>query len=683
MGRIRFALTNLIFWPILIATIFFIENIALSSAEFPKLQDFTFYFLAGFIFVLLLIYYLLEHIKNKVKCDWVLLIGLLIFFACGMFAIWYNPEVITGVNDLNETPVNYEITIPFKTKLFHSIRFGVLLIVLYTFLFTQSRKTLRHKFLLWFAYCFIIYTIVTIGYSLVTEFDVYKGILTGKNTGDNSVKSFYMNPNTYGGGLLSGIIACAAINLRKSRWWTYPLILLFLSALVFTSCFTSFALALIFVIIYMLIEIIRTYRKHPVLNTIWLIFYIAIPITFVVFLAISQNDEKFFFTPFANYFDRLISNNDFGSFSGRVNIWKSSLLELKNDPLHLIFGRGYGMAELMIGPINSNPTLRSCHSGIVQILFNHGIIGLSLYVLLIGYFFYCCIRLIIKKHIKFGLYSMFFIVFILIRGAIESNILMNLTVGDFTDTFIIFFPPMLLYKQTRHPKLEKEVKTINAWQNSIEPKYMIRVITSIITGLIVVLAMSFFAPITYQNSAFKNLVLFLLGIAGVSLIFVPYLISLWYRRSTDRRFIIRLTIYTVLVFITAAGVSILLDYYFDFTMLYVFIGYVGALLILTLIYMPICHGSFKEWWKNLVVGIFVTPHLSSVIVFIIGAISITLFNSMNVLDIFNLVVVLIALYALYFIFWLFVPFKETKTIVKQFNDNKLFKIRRAVYKEKF
>lgn len=683
MGRIRFALTNLIFWPLLIASIFFIENIALSSAEFPKLQDFTFYFLAGFIFVLLLIYYLLEHIKNRVKLDWVLLIFMIIFFGCGLFAIWHNPEVVNGVNNLKDTPINYEVTIPFKTKLFSSIRFGVLLIVLYTFVFTQSRKTLRHKFLLWFAYCFIIYTIVTIAYSLIKEFDVYKNILSGENITVHSVQSFYMNPNTYGGALLSGIIACAAVNLRKGRWWTYPLIIIFAFALIFTSCFTSFALAIIFVVIYLLIEIIRTFKKHPAWNIVWLILYVVIPITFVILLAVAQNDEKFFFTPFANYFDKLISNNDFGSFSGRLDIWKASLLELKNNPLHLIFGRGYGMAEIFVGPLNGNATTRSCHSGIMQILFNHGLIGLSLYVLLIGYFFYCCIRLVIKKHVKFGLYSMFFILFILVRGAIESNILMNLNVGDFTDTFIVFFPPMLLYKQTRHPKLEKEIKTINAWQNSIQPKYMIRVITSIIIGLILVLSLSFLAPATYQHDTFKNIFLFLLIVCGVSLIFVPYLISLWYRHSSDRRFIIRLTIYTILVLVTAIGVSFLLDYYFDFTMLYVLLGYSGALIILTLIYMPICHGSFKEWWKNLTIGVFVTPHLSTIIVFVIGVISITLFNSMHVLDIFNLIIVLIALYTLYFIFWLFIPFKETKTIVKQFNDNKLFKIRRSVYKEKF
>jgi hypothetical protein len=176
MGRIRFALTNIIFWPTLIVSVFFIENVALLTAGLGGLEDLSFYLLGGFILFMLLVYYCLEHGKNKLKVDWILLVVFVAIFACGMFAIWSNPESVTGLNDCGEYPVNYEVIISTKEKVFNSIRFGITLIILYTFIFAQSRKTFRFKGLMWFYYICLLYHLFTVAYSLITEFDVYKAI---------------------------------------------------------------------------------------------------------------------------------------------------------------------------------------------------------------------------------------------------------------------------------------------------------------------------------------------------------------------------------------------------------------------------------------------------------------------------------------------------------------------------
>jgi hypothetical protein len=258
---------------------------------------------------------------------------------------------------------------------------------------------------------------------------------------------------------------------------------------------------------------------------------------------------------------------------------------------------------------------------------------------------------------------------------------MNLSVGDFSDTFIVFMPPMLLWKQYRHPKLIEEIKTSNVWQNSVKPKHLIRTITSALFGLLIVLLLPFSTPFLGEEQGFKDAFMLVISFVGVALIFVPYLISLWYRKSTDKRFMFRLIFYGILV----SGILFTAGYftarYVYNTMYWITAYFALCLLVLNLIYMPIYRGSFKEWFKNSFLGIFFTPHLSTVLTIGGGVLVLNLVYSANLLNFMNLAIISVLIYAFYLLLWLLVPFKETKTIIDEFNRNKLFKMRRDVYKE--
>ena len=74
MGRLRFTLTNLMFWVVLLLSCFLAENYALFS-DTPKsgFEAFPLYFLTFAIIGLLVLYYITEHKKNSLTFDKILL----------------------------------------------------------------------------------------------------------------------------------------------------------------------------------------------------------------------------------------------------------------------------------------------------------------------------------------------------------------------------------------------------------------------------------------------------------------------------------------------------------------------------------------------------------------------------------------------------------------------------------
>ena len=74
MGRLRFTLTNIMFWIVLLLSCFLAENYALfTDAPRSGFDSFPLYFLTFAIIGLLVFYYITEHKKNGLTFDKILL----------------------------------------------------------------------------------------------------------------------------------------------------------------------------------------------------------------------------------------------------------------------------------------------------------------------------------------------------------------------------------------------------------------------------------------------------------------------------------------------------------------------------------------------------------------------------------------------------------------------------------
>ena len=86
MGRLRFTLTNIMFWVVLLLSCFLAENYALFT-DTPRsgFDSFPLYFLTFAIIGLLAFYYFTEHKKNGLTFDKILLPCLIMM---GAIMIW-------------------------------------------------------------------------------------------------------------------------------------------------------------------------------------------------------------------------------------------------------------------------------------------------------------------------------------------------------------------------------------------------------------------------------------------------------------------------------------------------------------------------------------------------------------------------------------------------------------------
>ena len=92
MGQFKYILSSLWFWVIIVLSCFYVENIALLSNGLP-MEGFSnpvFYIITAVILAMMIVYFFLEHKKNKIKAGWVVLSILIILFSFD--SIWTNPS---------------------------------------------------------------------------------------------------------------------------------------------------------------------------------------------------------------------------------------------------------------------------------------------------------------------------------------------------------------------------------------------------------------------------------------------------------------------------------------------------------------------------------------------------------------------------------------------------------------
>lgn len=606
MGRIKFTLTNVLFYTIIILSCFFLENIALLTKNINQgFDNFTFFGFASLITILLIFYIVVEAIKNKTKINWVILSILLILYVCIISMTLIYKETTFGVHTVSFSPLE-------KVKAI--IQLSLAFIIIYLCFTAYQSKIIKPRLLNIFLYTYVLVCLISIICSFFLDLSSYKAIFKDP-TNNKGVASFYFNENTYGMSLLLGILSLFALNVYKKRWWNFLLMFIFLAFQLFSTCATSLLISLIALVIYIVFETFYRIHKHLKASITLIVIVLFLVVGIIIANSLLYSNNVDWAVNFNNFIDNHVLNKNIKTITGRTTIWKSVMDLLKDSPLHFAFGYGADISTKIFRAnfAQENPILppfTSTHNAYVEILLQGGIIGLVVYLGFMLYLIVVLIKLFFKKHFEFSFVYFICILSILASGWAESYIIFSpKTLGMFTGlSFVI--PVLVLNKNYKKEKSNKSLaEQYDSNAIKLDLNKLSSHITSILFGAFICGLGLFLNPFTYQHNLFKSLLLLFVILMLLFMIFIPNLFICFINTECKKRAIFRVIFHfsLILIFIFGLGVAFYLNKVEINTIVFVLSILTFLLLFIYNFIFTAFKGNFKSWFINLFNGCFKTP----------------------------------------------------------------------------
>ena len=211
MGKFKFTLSNLWFWGALLFVSFLTENMLyLTSNPRVGLNPSSLIVLTAAAVGCLFMFFFINHKKNKMKIDYVLLPAITLVGVAWLLGIWLAKGGTYTFDNGSET---VEVAFSLYEKIRATIILVVFLAFSYGFMFTLNMNSPHSIVPLVMCYCAIGAAYASLIFSVATEMNSYIAIFKGDTEHFVQIASFYGNKNYYGGVLLVGILACF-INYR-------------------------------------------------------------------------------------------------------------------------------------------------------------------------------------------------------------------------------------------------------------------------------------------------------------------------------------------------------------------------------------------------------------------------------------------------------------------------------------
>ena len=525
MGKLKFTLSNILFWVAIIASCLLLENVAFLSSDLTGGLDNTSFFL---LFALAMVgygfYFAIERIKNKVKLDYPLISALGTGFICALISILSFRSISF---DSSDPAFAFSYSVDSWNQFKQILSLLVFLVSLYAVLFNFNKNypSIRKLSLLFIIIMVICY--VSIVYSLIAERTLYEAIFKNVET-TIEMKSLFWNQNMFAGFLLMGIAASMGLNYFKKNPFSYISIPFFFVFIIFTGSLTSILIAIIGSMIYFIIEIAFTIKKKIALGILFLGILLIVSLGAYILFACATQVDMGNFSTFCNYLKQKIVAADYQTFTNRTFLWKASFELLKEHPLNLIFGFGFRNSQIILGGYKSADMLVefapiSAHSGYVQVLMNFGLVGLTFYAGFIAYYFYCFVRLL-KKDTRFALIYLIIGLIFLGYASMESVIFFNPNVQGMLVGILFFLPMINRYKHLKHHELADEIVPVEK-PELMDEDLVTKSMAKVFMGLTVA-ACSLFAFAEVRNNEFaRYLVLNLVLVFVLFALCFPFIIS--------------------------------------------------------------------------------------------------------------------------------------------------------------
>ncbi|MBO4666903.1 MAG: hypothetical protein J5666_02075, partial [Bacilli bacterium] len=465
----RYPITIVLFWIIVVAISFLVENVALLSTD-PRegmgLKMFVVVSSITILFVALYFYYEVRY--NKTKVNWILLGGILLFFVVGVSTILAQPNhrVITDSKNGIEVMVDFTN----RQKVIFIIQLFLTLLMMYIFLCPYKNRAYSLKIQTWVYWLYIGISFITVIVSFFTDFNTYKSFfVSGGESGISGVGSFYVNSNFYGMAMMMSVMSLLVVQINRHRFYNTILMVFFIIAGIFSGCATTVMASIFIFLAYYIFDLIYAFKKNANKTLVRLIVAIlVVVIAFVTTMILYKKEVTFIKTSvdycIKQYIDGGIKG--FSSFSGRKGVWDAAKTVIFDTPASIFFGGGFKTGSWLMhsyfnaasgGHLDKYQILTS-HSALFELWVRFGFLGVSLYVGLMLFYFVYIIYLFKKKEVRFAYIFLLCFIAIAIHGITESTFFFEGNTKGATIT-ILFYVPVL--SEVRRHQLEGRKELLN------------------------------------------------------------------------------------------------------------------------------------------------------------------------------------------------------------------------------
>ncbi len=692
MSHVRFTLTYVLFWIILVLTGFLVENVALlTSSPREGFEMNAVYLLSFLLLLVIIVYFVTEHKKNNLKINWLLAILLLTLFIINIVTMWSQSESTTYSYATDDGTINtYTVVVTNSDKILFTLQLLFTFVVIYIFLVPYRQKQLTQKTNVWLYWLYVLVALISIGCSIWLDWDVFQGIFTNEQVWTvGTISSFYTNSNFYGMSLMLAIMCLCVIQLHKPRWYSFPLMLVFFVACVSSSCEAAVFISIVIIFGYVIYSLFNGFRKHWGRTLTYLIVWSLILIGLVITYYVLVQKEVGFVVKIDNYltYHILTAGNNFSLTESRGETWGYALTVLGDDITSWIFGKGYGVDSMLVHgvymshhPNGDAYSILTAHSTFLQLLVKGGIIGAVFYYGLMLYFLFCIIYLCVKKKWKNAYIYLLCFLGIMIHGVVESTFFFEGNTKGLVIT-LLFFMPAVNEATALMKKGKKEIEYVKS-----SPNFSVKIDSHLFTQSIsAILMMVFMAALTLLLSQYTYMyeggltaLLYILVAELILILFVPYLVTLWYKNSIPRRFKVRVFLMGGLI----VALNVIADIFLFTNEAYFAIPLVLllSLLIPFVIYFFACNGSFKDCIVDTFKGCFVMTFVPNIYILLGGTLVSLFLSTILSMSLLTQLLIVVANMIIYFIIGICGRNKSKKEVIYKLNSNRIAVLRREVSK---
>ena len=682
MGKLKFTLSNIIFWLSIMATCLLLEDVGFLTSN-PKgaLGDSFFFMLFALAMGGYLCYFLIEHIKNKVKVDLVLMPVLLACFVCGSMAIWmFHDTSFSGVHDYT-----YSITPWDQARQMLQLMVYITATYALLFHFTKNHPSIRKIQAIYFVIALI--AIASTIFSWINELDNIIYNLSGHQSPKN-IYSFFWNPNPFSLMLLFGMFSCFGLNYFRKRIIWYVLIIYFAFMICVVASLTAIIVCFCSLFIYFLVEIIFTIRRHRKRGIFALAVFSTIIVSFVVLFACALNYNMGSFSLFWESIYKYFSLANYTNLSNRTFIWDSTISFLKNDTMYMVFGVGFKNSYPLVGSmlyaykgITYAPL--STHNGFIQVFLNFGIIGIAAYALFFVYYIYCLFRLL-KKDPRFALIFGLIGFALLGHAVMESTMFLNPNSFGLLITAFFYLPMMNKWKHYRHPRLGDDVIEVSK-PLPITSSSISKSLAKLFMALIAVTCSFFIFPMFREDPSGMYLLINIIVVLTMCALSVPFIISSIAKNHSRKV----ATILCVVNFVIVIAPFVYLGLRYFYHPEYYGVGaewVIPALIVMVLVGEALIFGvakgqKAKDYLATLV-GISKNSIMGLLGVGVIILVSYCILPYLDVEAPLTYIIYPFIVLLAYYLASYILPFKDQKEFVSSYNESLLYSMKMDVLKDR-
>ena len=484
MGKLRFTLTNIIFWVALTISCLLTENISLLSKNYKDGFGLTTVFIVSFAIIgLLVFYYILEHKKNNLKIDKVLLPIFIIF---GILMIW------NILRQGDKTFLGYDndyVSVSFTKEEKIRASLGVItwLIVLYAAVFVSNRfkNATRAYRLLPILHLLFILLIAFIDLFIETEDYLVPGFFGVFSEG---TEFLFGNSNIWALFLLSGLLTAVILQNKKFNIFYFVAMLVLYFFMLKTSSLTGIVISTIVVGVFPICEFVTLLKTRKRVGIICLSAYFLLVIFAFIIAVLFLNNKISAFTKLYDLAHASFSRQELSTFTGRTGIFKIIIYLLKGNPLDFTFGFGLSLGDEVLKRVSYHfyyLELHSAHNGVMQIILRFGLLGGIFYIGLLLLILACFVVHLKKKHFRFVfIYGLAFVA-ILMHSFTEATTFFTSNYHGMYFGIVFALPVLNVLQEKHYQKLDEELINTEAKNPPIQSKTIIMSAIWIILSIVI------------------------------------------------------------------------------------------------------------------------------------------------------------------------------------------------------